>query len=517
MATTTIERERKYEVPVDFAMPDLSALAGVVRVDDPAEFELDATYYDTPSLRLARHSVTLRRRAGGQDAGWHLKRPADARHPVDGERTETQEPPRERSAGVPEALAAQIRALSRAEPLEPVARVRTRRLQRPVTGRGGRVLALLADDVVTSEALREPVVIQQWRELEVELVDGPGAILDTVDAALRAAGARPARLPSKLAHALGDRYPKRRASAGGGATAARALTGYLRRQRDAILDTDPGVRATDPAAVHDMRVAIRRSRATLRTFGRLLDADGIAPLREELRWLGRALGSVRDGDVLARRLAQAADAEPAELMVGPVRAGIRERLAVEAARSRGELGRILDGDRYLRILDGLDALVDGAPPAGVTAKRLRRLAGRALRRADRRMAAADRARPRPTRRVPLPRPATGDPDAVLHEARKAYKRARYAVEMLVPLDGRAARRLARRLTAVQDALGAHQDAIVAGHLLRDYGMRAHLDGENAFSYGLLCARQREAASRALDELPRTRRRATRRRVRRWLE
>ena len=105
----------------------------------------------------------------------------------------------------------------------------------------------------------------------------------------------------------------------------------------------------------------------------------------------------------------------------------------------------------------------------------------------------------------------------LHEARKAHKRARYAVEVLRPLAGGRARRLASRLTAVQDILGRHQDTVVARALLRELGMRAYLDGENGFSYGLLHARQAAAATRTLADLPRARRRAARRRVRRWLD
>jgi hypothetical protein len=65
-------------------------------------------------------------------------------------------------------------------------------------------------------------------------------------------------------------------------------------------------------------------------------------------------------------------------------------------------------------------------------------------------------------------------------------------------------------------LGAHQDAVVAEDLLRDYGMRAYLQGENAFSYGLLHARQRAAGERRLDGLAKARRRAGKSRVRDWL-
>jgi len=86
MATTT-EVERKYDVPVDFTVPDLGRLPAVAAVDEPTEHRLDATYYDTTDLRLAANHVTLRRRSGGNDAGWHIKRPTE-----DGERTEEHAP-----------------------------------------------------------------------------------------------------------------------------------------------------------------------------------------------------------------------------------------------------------------------------------------------------------------------------------------------------------------------------------------------------------------------------------------
>jgi CHAD domain-containing protein len=301
---------------------------------------------------------------------------------------------------------------------------------------------------------------------------------------------------------------------GGDTAAGDTVMRYLREQRDAILRTDPGVRGGDPDAVHDMRVATRRLRATLRTFGPLFEPAATEPLREELRWLGERLGAVRETDVLADRLASAIADEPAELVVGPVAARIAERLAGDAGPARARLLASLDGKRYAALLESLDRFVD-APPPRVGGKRLRRLARKALRRGDRRLAAARRARSAHPARVPLPSGA-GDPDAALHSARKAYKRARYAAEALVPLAGRPAHRLARRLTGLQDALGAHRDAVVAAGLLRDYGIRAHLDGDNAFSYGLLHARQREAGARALAELPRAGRRAGRRKVRRWL-
>jgi CHAD domain-containing protein len=509
------EIERKYEVPVDFAVPDLAGVNGVATVDDPVEHDLSATYYDTPGLRLAAQRITLRRRTGGHDAGWHLKRLADR-----GDRTETQLPLGAEADGVPAEVMAAVRVLSRGEPLQPVAHIATRRLERALRDRDGTVLALVADDVVNSEAFGDPAVLQQWRELEVELVEGGRPLLDRVDRVLADAGAQPSGTGSKLARALADRYPSGSPVARVEGTAAGALVDYIRAQRDAIVDTDPGVRAGDPEAVHDMRVATRRLRSTLRTFRPVLNAENTEPLRDELQWLGGLLGAVRDGDVMEQRLFAAIAAEPPELVVGPVAAHIHQRLQARTGQARTLLVEALDGPRYVALLDRLDELVASPPAAPVTRSGLHRLARKAIRRADRRLAEADRA-PEPGRAagvhaLRLTLPSGGDRNVKLHEARKAYKRGRYAVELLRPLAGKPAKRLAERLTELQDVLGTHQDATVTGALLRDYGMRAHLDGDNAFTYGLLHARQYHAGEETLRELRRVRRAATRRKVRRWL-
>jgi CHAD domain-containing protein len=95
-----------------------------------------------------------------------------------------------------------------------------------------------------------------------------------------------------------------------------------------------------------MRVALRRLRATLRAFRPLLDRSGTEPLRAELRWLSDLLGPVRDGDVPAQRLAEAVAAEPPELVIGPVAARIRQRLAATAARARADLVEGISSDRF---------------------------------------------------------------------------------------------------------------------------------------------------------------------------
>ncbi len=72
---THTERESKYELPPHAELPSLAELATSV---GPRDEKLDAVYYDTLNLRLIRSGLTLRKRTGGKDAGWHLKIPRGA-------------------------------------------------------------------------------------------------------------------------------------------------------------------------------------------------------------------------------------------------------------------------------------------------------------------------------------------------------------------------------------------------------------------------------------------------------
>src|SRR5215467_7953567 len=94
--TEHVETELKFEVNGDFVLPDLSSPADSVAVTEPEVFLLVATYFDTTDLRLAKHGITLRRRTGGSDAGWHLKLPVTA-----GTRRELRVPLGDDAAAVP--------------------------------------------------------------------------------------------------------------------------------------------------------------------------------------------------------------------------------------------------------------------------------------------------------------------------------------------------------------------------------------------------------------------------------
>jgi inorganic triphosphatase YgiF len=197
-----IETERKYDVAADFVLPDLTG-PSTGQMSLPEIMDLTATYFDTPDLRLAEAHITLRRRTGGADAGWHIKLPVST-----DTRRELHFPLGEPTATVPGEIAAEVAQWTKGEPLAPVALLQTERTVRRLIGPAGDVLAEVADDRVTGSRPDpvDPARWQQtdaWREVEVELVRGSRAVLDEATARLTEAGAQPSPSPSKLARVLG--------------------------------------------------------------------------------------------------------------------------------------------------------------------------------------------------------------------------------------------------------------------------------------------------------------------------
>jgi hypothetical protein len=207
-----IETERKFDAAADFALPDLAGLDGVAAVTGPQTYRLRAIYFDTADFRLAAAKITLRRRTGGTDAGWHLKLPAG----VDSRR-EVHAPLGRGASSVPSRLAELVAGSSGGQPLRPIARLATTRRLRRLAGRDGEVLAEVADDLVIG-SLPAPAPegtaspggpgmpqwreASRWREIEIELVTGPRELLGAAGDRLRRAGAVPSAEASKLSRLL---------------------------------------------------------------------------------------------------------------------------------------------------------------------------------------------------------------------------------------------------------------------------------------------------------------------------
>jgi CHAD domain-containing protein len=288
--------------------------------------------------------------------------------------------------------------------------------------------------------------------------------------------------------------------------AGQVVLAYLAEQASALDSLDPMVRRDEPDAVHQMRVATRRLRSTLRTYRKVTGDTG--HLAGELKWLGGVLGEARDAEVLADHLRTVLDGVPAEQVIGPVRARVQIHFAPVAAQARGAVSAALDSERYRSLRDELARLV-AEPPARPWAGKpardvLPRAVRRSLRKTARRMERARRAAPGPAA------------DTALHEARKAAKQTRYASEVAQTALGAAAGRFTRQVKKVQSLLGDHHDAVIARQQERGLGMEAHLAGENAFTYGLLYQRESDAADAMRARAVKAWTKASRRRHRDWM-
>lgn len=272
-------------------------------------------------------------------------------------------------------------------------------------------------------------------------------------------------------------------------------------------DNEDEARRGAVEGIHRLRTATRRLRSELRAFRGLVEADWIAPIESELRWLAGRLGAVRDLDVLTARFRKAAGPEDGPLAadLGPLFA----ELARRHDRASNELVEALGSDRYRALVDALGRALDDPPEGDGAHSPCREAMPPLAASAWRRLKKAARAlRP-------------DDPDEAFHEVRKRAKRARYTAEMVAPVlsgsSARGGRRFIKGATRVQDVLGEHQDAIVAGQELG--ALLDRHDCGPAFDRAAraLFDDQTEAADRARDLFFDVWDRLDRKKSRRWMK
>lgn len=527
MPAVHLELEKKYATDDAFELPPLTELVleeldGPSPVDagspvaegEPEVHRLGATYFDTADLRLAAAGLTLRRRTGGDDAGWHLKVPVGA-----GARSEVRLPLGRARRAVPEALRNMVWMLTRGAVLRPVAEIDTERTVRRLVDATGQVLLELADDRVTARRLwsmeggeAAAGATESWREIEVELVGGQADLLQAVDTGLGSRGLRESEDSSKLARVLdghqGPRSsPQKPAKATIRSAAGEVVLTHIREQVEQMQSQDLPVRMDAQDSVHKMRVATRRLRSALTTFKPLFDAGVVRPLRDELKWLAGELGAARDAEVMRDRVAAAVLAEDEQADLGPAAEVADAELGDAYRRAHDRVLAELDGQRYQALVSALDQMIASPPLTDRAAAR----AGKVLPK----LVAASYDRVRRLVEQAAAHPAGAEREELLHDARKAAKQARYAGESVSRVFGQDATRFAQAMEDVQEALGEHQDSVLTRGRLRE--LAQHTSSTTAaFLYGRLHALEESRAQQTEQHFADAWKAAGRKSVHRWL-
>lgn len=545
MSTKTfLEIEAKFAVAESIQLPELTRLSGVDHIAETRKHALSAIYYDTEDLRLTHAKITLRRRTGGNDDGWHLKIPgaqgrteihAELGDPVDG-RYE-----------VPAELLREVRSVVRNHALEPIAQVDNNRTELVLADAQGKAVAEFCDDHVTAFSFLPGGGQQSWREWEVELAgDLPGTkdgsrFIREATSLLIGAGARVSASPSKLKTALGDSIdsaplpPALAYSNVEPDSAAAAVVTALKANRDKLVDYDPRVRRNEWDSVHQMRVATRELRSHIQTFHGIVVGPEIEHIEAELKQLASILGVARDAEVVEERWLNLLASEDSNTLDDATREHISHDMGTAFRRAHRHVVAALDSDRYLALLDSLDqflanppvaedseldfseaddaAVISSVTPAEPTAE----------------SAAEDSQKPAKKDEEPH------DMDTVMalhlneaykklvkrhekavknwdnleltlherenyfHDMRKAAKKLRYAAEAAGSATNLKTKNLYKACKDMQSVLGDFQDSVTSRDKLLELANTARRRGEDTFGYGLLYQRERAIGLEALDD------------------
>ena len=525
---TFLEVEAKFAVDEATEVPDLTQLSSAESLGEPAHHSLSAIYYDTADLRLTRAKITLRRRTGGKDDGWHIKLPGKTG------RTELQAPLSD-PATPPTELIDTVRAIVRSEPLAPIAQVDNNRTETEILGAGREVVAEFCDDRVTAWSLLPGGQQSSWREWEVEL---GAAINETVEGAaliheattlLINHGARKSASASKLATALGDSIrnaplPPHTNTAAldqlGPDSPAKAIVDSLRVQRDKLVEWDPKVRADEWDSVHQMRVATRELRSLMETFEGILAGEELEHLESELKELAALLGTARDAEVVEERFIALLDSDTTGMVDGTAGEHIRGDMRREYERAHRRIVRTLDSARYLQLLDDIDALLANPPLApeitgdfpedmdsgdsdeGPTeaqheTRSSEEVLYEHLKKGYKKLIKRHKLAQEhyPDTSLPL-----HDREEYVHDVRKAAKKLRYSANAAKE-SGLKAEKLAKACKKLQEILGDYQDAVTSRDRIENLAVGARRRGEDTFAYGLLYQREVSRGDESLKGYP----------------
>jgi triphosphatase len=455
------------------------------------------TYVDTADRRLDRAGYSVRlRRTRRSPAEATIKSLDDSAQDAlrirleVAERLESDDPVA--VAQAPGPVGRRVRALVGPRALVPLFDLHTRRRVFHLAVAGAPSGELLLDETT----IRDPDggILSRLRRVEVEVPESAVEVVrELVETLQDACGLQPALL-TKYEAALVARGYRRveqqtfgRTAITGHHTIGEVALAILRRQLATLLAKEPGTRLGDDIEeLHDMRVASRRMRAAVALFGDFLPAE-MTRLRADLAWVGQTIGAVRDLDVQLEQLDEWLALLP-EADRGPL-TRLRTFLQEQRSGARAEMLAALDSRRYESFVRRFGSVLrsrSGArsPAALAVAPDLVERRHRSLRKAKRKAV------------------RSGDA-ATYHRLRITAKRFRYALEFLSEVYPGKTKALVKRTVALQDLLGAYQDADVATARLRELAAQrgVELGPEAVFAMGEVAERYRASMDEVLGGVP----------------
>ncbi len=462
---STVEREIKLAVGERFRLPKLPGTPLPRR-------RLTSIYYDTSQHDLAHAGITLRHRIERGKQAWQLKLALMK------DRQEIELVGRQ---SAPPTLFRDLLFLHLGQrQLMPVAILRVWR-----TGVRVRMDNIPVADVTLDHVsvMKNGTVLQRFRELEIEQVNGLDSALPDLERQLRRAGAEDHDGRPKLVRALSLVAPSPEPQPASDASVVDHVKWALARHVRWLIAHDPGTRlGKEPESLHQMRVATRQLRAVLRSARPLLLPEWAESLRDELRWLGRVLGPARDLDVQLAYFREeslaldARDRRPLTQFIGHLEAQRNHVQEVLLSELKSE--RYLDLIRRLQQAPHDPTVIEST----VTLRDLVKQEFTKLRNAIRQ--------------------AGDSPNNVkIHKTRIRTKRARYAAELAEPTVGKPATRFINKARAVQDVLGMHQDALQAEAHIRAF-LKQSTSARAAFVAGRMVERQRQRREKAGENMQR---------------
>ena len=461
--SSKLEREIKLAIDPGFRLPPFPG------TPLPRHL-LTSTYYDTSQYDLAHAGITLRHRVERGKQAWQLKLPLIK------DRQEIELVDRR---SMPPTTFRDLLFLHLGQRrLVPVATLRVWRMGVRVHMDNAPVADVTLDHV---SVVKNGAVIQRFRELEIEQVNGKNSTLPDLEQQLSRAGAEDHDGRPKLFRALSLPVPSPEPPLAPDAPVLDHVKRALARHVRWLLAHDPGARlGREPESLHQMRVATRQLRAVLRAARPLLVPEWADSLQDELRWLGQLLGPARDLDVQLAYFRQ----ESAVLDVRDRRPLTQFIAHLEAQRNNVQevLLSELKSARYLDLIRRLKQATHDPTvvESTVTLRDLATGAFKKLRKVIRLVGASPNS-------------------AKIHEIRIKTKRARYAAELAEPVVGKPATRFIKKARVVQDVLGMHQDAIQAEAHVRAF-LKQSTSVRAAFVAGRMVERQRERREQASKEM-----------------